>query len=189
MVLNSTMLHATLCAFIGHLWAIGKSENMRHPLHEFMMFPLPALIWLHPDVDQTDIQANTEVQNWRDKMRHLRPYVGQFFEPALIYFLVSELPGNLPGGIQSIAQEEWIQYLFGRTRRQLGMDSTENYKEEKLVRAISPLAFHVVDIEEEAEQTTDWQGTFFCTIKDKGWPDAPDGWAAGRPDIKTPHPV
>ena len=117
-------------------------------MHEFMTHPIQSLIWLHPGVGpQACPGKEAKIRAWQERMRHLRPYVGQFFDPALIHFLVSDLPENMPLEIKTIAQQEWIQYLFGRTRKQLGLDSNAPYTEDALNNAVSPLAFHLVALD------------------------------------------
>ena len=49
------------------------------------------------------------------------------------------------------------------------------YQEKVLMQAVSPLTFHVVCLDaQEGEEPMEWQGTFFLTVKDKCWPEAPE---------------
>ena len=108
-------------------------------------------------------------------MAHLQPYVEQFYDAVLIFFLPSELAINLPQHIQTIAQDEWLQYLYGRERRQLQMEPEEEYREEKLMKAVSPLTFHVVSLEAgENKNTPEWHGTYHLTVTDQIWPEGID---------------
>ena len=55
------------------------------------------------------------------------------------------------------------------------MEPDEEYQEAKLLKAVSPLTFHVVSLDsEKGKETPEWHGTYFLTIKDQMWPEAPE---------------